>query len=73
MKNRLKLVGFFLCLVASIYFWNNQKNELSSLALENIEALAAGEGGNGVICYGYGSVDCYGDWVEMKIEGLKLE
>ncbi|RHR91197.1 NVEALA domain-containing protein [Parabacteroides sp. AF14-59] len=73
MKNKLKLVGFMVCLIAGFYFWSNQKNELPALALDNIEALAYGEHGDRVKCYGDGSVDCDGDWVEMRITGLSLE
>ncbi|GGJ96663.1 NVEALA domain-containing protein [Parabacteroides faecis] len=73
MKNKLKLVGFMVCLIAGFYFWSNQKNELPALVLDNIEALAYGEHGDRVNCYGDGSVDCDGDWVEMRITGLSLE
>lgn len=73
MKNKLKLVGFMVCLIAGFYFWSNQKNELPTLVLDNIEALAYGEHGDRVNCYGDGSVDCDGDWVEMRITGLSLE
>mgnify|MGYP002537882475 CR=1 FL=1 len=73
MKNKLKLVGVIVCLIAGICFWTNQKNELPALILENIEALAYGENGNGANCYGDGSIDCAGDWVEVKISGLSLE
>jgi len=73
MKNKLKLVGFIVCLIACFYFWSNQKNELPALVLDNIEALAYGEHGDRVKCYGDGSVDCDGDWVEMRITGLSLE
>ncbi|MCS2891206.1 NVEALA domain-containing protein [Parabacteroides faecis] len=73
MKNKLKLIGFMVCLIAGFYFWSNQKNELPALVLDNIEALAYGEHGDRVNCYGDGSVDCYGYWVEMRITGLSLE
>lgn len=73
MKNRLKLVGATVCLIAGICFWTNSKNELPALVLDNIEALAYGEHGDRVNCYGDGSIDCAGDWVEMKITGLSLE
>ena len=62
-----------VCLIAGFYFWSNQKNELPALVLDNIEALAYGEHGDRVNCYGDGSVDCDGDWVEMRITGLSLE
>lgn len=73
MKKKLKLVGFVTCLIVGCYFGSTPKNNLPSLLLENVEALAYGEHGNGAKCYGDGSVDCNGDWVEMRIEGLSLE
>ena len=73
MKKKLKLVGFVTCLIVGCYFGSTPKNNLPSLLLENVEALAYGEHGNGANCYGDGSVECYGYWVEMKIEGLSLE
>ena len=73
MKNKLKLVGLIVCLIAGFCFWANQKNELCPLVLENIEALANGEHGDRVNCYGDGSVECLGGWAEMKISGLSLE
>ena len=73
MKKKLKLVGFVICLIAGCYFGSTPKNNLPYLLLENVEALAYGEHGNGANCYGDGSVECYGYWVEMKIEGLSLE
>lgn len=73
MKKKLKIVGFIVCLISGLCFWTNQKNDLPSLLLDNIEALAYGEHGDGVYCYGDGSIDCYGDKVEMKITGLRLD
>lgn len=73
MKNKLKLAGVIACLIAGICFGTNQKSELPALVLENIEALAYGEHGDGVNCYGDGSIDCAGDWVKVKISGLSLE
>lgn len=73
MKKKLKLVGFVTCLIVGCYFGSTPKNNLPSLLLENVEALAYGEHGNGANCYGDGSVECNGYWVEMKIEGLSLE
>ena len=73
MKNKLKLVGVIACLIAGICFGTNQKSELPALVLENIEALAYGEHGDGVNCYGDGSIDCAGDWVKVKISGLSLK
>jgi len=73
MKSKLKLVGIIVVLITGFCFWSKQKSELSALALENIEALANGEGGNGVNCYGDGPIDCAGDFVKMKISGLSLK
>lgn len=73
MKKKLKLIGFVVCLVAGFCFWTNQKNDLPVLLLENIEAFANGEHGDNVDCYGDGSIECAGYWVEMKITGLSLE
>lgn len=73
MKSKLKLIGLVVCLIVGFCFWTNQKNDLPVLVLENIEALAYGEHGDGAYCYGDGSIDCDGDWVEMKITGLSLE
>ena len=46
MKSKLKLVGIIVVLITGFCFWSKQKSELPALALENIEALANGEGGN---------------------------
>lgn len=54
-KTLLIIVGimysFFLCR-------RNDPSSLSSLALQNIEALAEGEEGDGYFCYGTGDVKC---------------
>lgn len=73
MKNKFKLVGSIICLVIGICFWSNQKNDQPVLLLENIEALAYGEHGDRVNCYSDGSVECLGEWVEMRISGFSLE
>jgi uncharacterized Rmd1/YagE family protein len=45
----------FVVAVAVVAAWNFSQNQdeaaLSDLALENVEALADGESGNGSICY----------------------
>ena len=43
---------------------------MSELMLENVEALAQGEGGNDV-CYGSGDIDCHGMKVWVKYEGIR--
>lgn len=73
MKNKLKTAGFMVCLIAGFCFWTNQQNDLPVLMLENIEALAYGEGMDRAVCYGDGSIDCHGDWVEIIIIGTRLK
>lgn len=60
-------------IMAGVVFLNLKKNksatteDISILKLENVEALASGEGGTPVLCYGSGSVDCSGIKVYMTI------
>lgn len=44
MKKKLKLVGFVTCLIAGCYLGFTPNNDLPSLLLENMEALARYEG-----------------------------
>ena len=46
--------------VIAISSWvgNRQSVEMSTLMLENVEALAAGENNSNTWCFGTGSVDC---------------
>ena len=58
-----KLVLLILLVVGAILFNIRKGYEdrklLSDLTLENVEALAQGEGDNGIYyCYGFGDVDC---------------
>lgn len=57
-KTKILWVG--LALAASAYGFGvqSQDNETDPLLLENVEALADGEYEQGVICYGYGPLDC---------------
>ena len=43
---------------------------MSELMLENVEALAQGEGGN-YVCYGSGDIDCHCMKVWVKYEGIR--
>lgn len=43
---------------------------MSELMLENVEALAQGEGGN-YVCYGSSDIDCHGMKVWVKYEGIR--
>lgn len=59
MKKKFLFMGLFLAVMGATAFCFNSKSEgLEGLMLENIEALAAGEGASLVHCIGTGSVDC---------------
>lgn len=75
---KLKLVVASLLLIVTVFAYthsNSEKAGLSTLALENIEALADGEYDTMYNCIGYGSVDC--PFVNVKVkyvmEGYSLE
>lgn len=59
MKKKVLLISLFLVatVVASFQF-SSEKENLQSLMLENIDALASGEWGGAPRCVGAGSVDC---------------
>lgn len=61
MKNGMKKILVFIVVIVIAmggYVYNKQSSaKISSLLLENIEALADPET-NDVICYGTGSIDC---------------
>ena len=67
----------FLCIVSvlTIQKLNSQKVEVSSLLLNNIEALAAEEHTSSVRCIGSGSLDCPAshDKVKYILSGYSLE
>ena len=57
MKKLISLL--FIGVIAAVAYWARPAQaELNNLLLENIEALAAGEGSETVRCVGTGSVDC---------------
>ncbi|MCI1682547.1 MAG: NVEALA domain-containing protein [Bacteroides sp.] len=60
MRNNMKLGLIVTVMVLAIGGWwvsYHHSAKVTSLLLENIEALAQGESG-GVGCYGVGAVDC---------------
>ena len=65
-----------ICAMGMVGFYQvhnaTDKQPLSDLALENINALARDEGGN-VRCYGYGNIECLGRRVEMRFTGFSLD
>lgn len=61
MKKKILFVALFLAAVAVSFQLNSKHEKMNSLLLENIEALASGEGNGNLgapTCFGYGSVDC---------------
>ena len=76
MKTKLIIACFLLIAAAFTYIYSDsEKAGLSTLALENIEALADGEYDATYMCVGYGLVDC--PFSETKVEyvmgGYSLE
>ena len=75
MKKRNLLFVVVICATAGIgYYQANKVNReaISSLALENINALAEGEGQN-IRCYWYGDLDCHGKKVKRIITGFSFD
>lgn len=72
-KNVMKVILLVLCMAGGCLFqFGNKQAVLNDLAMDNIEALAGGEGTGGYTCLGSGSVDCHGDYVEIKVDGYSL-
>ena len=46
---------------------------VSNLALENIDALASGEGSGNIGCALSGDIDCFGHKVKYRIEDYSLD
>lgn len=67
MKNKLKLT-LLVAILVSVWYYNSVRkdSQISSLALQNIEALADEELTMNTDCIGTGSVDCPGD--KSKVE-----
>lgn len=69
--SRIKLGMLVSCCVAVATFMyvRECKNQVSiSLErLDNVEALASGESGGVLFCYGTGCVDCYGEKVKYTM------
>ncbi|WP_348768202.1 NVEALA domain-containing protein [uncultured Bacteroides sp.] len=58
MKKKILFMFLFLVAVAASFQWSVEHENLESLMLENIEALASGEGLVNISCFGSRSVDC---------------
>ena len=73
MKNKvLKGLLGVIC-ICGLYYANKSTQTVAiNLALENIEALASGEGSGDYRCYGYGDIDCHGFKVRDRIDDWSL-
>lgn len=73
-KACLKITIGITCMVAAVccLYMQDDRN-VTDLVSSNIEALANEEGPmGGVLCLDSGSIDCYGDKVEMKVTNYSL-
>lgn len=67
MRKMLKKIMFVVAIVSIITFFQLKlKSQYTKLSLDNIEALAVGEGGSNIYCIGIGSIDCNGIKVAAK-------
>lgn len=63
-----------LCLMAGyISIADTRNDKLEGLMLDNVEALANGEGNGAYDCLGSGTVDCHGHYVKYMIEGYSID
>ena len=77
-KKTFKLTLGLISFIAATYLYTAQSNEngMTELTFANIEALANPEDDDDymdVLCLGWGSVDCYGDWVKTKVINFNLK
>ena len=72
-KKMSKLLFIGVILIAAYCSLIKEKSAIETLLLDNIEALASGEGGNFYWCAGSGSIDCHGHKVEYMVGGLNLD
>ena len=72
-KQMSKLLFIGVVLIAAYFSLIKEKSTVETLLLDNVEALASGEGGNRYWCIGSGSIDCYGHKVEYMIDGMNLD
>lgn len=78
MKKRMKLLVAAICVASGIGYYitnhvNGNEEAFSDLTLDNINALASGEGSGNIGCAYPGDIDCFGHKVEYRIEGYSLD
>lgn len=54
----IAIIGIMMVIVSLYMTTSDREEQVSDLLLENIEALASGEGSSKVFCYGKGSLPC---------------
>ena len=70
MKKKTSILFIVITLIISANLKNRNTNlkKISSLSLENIEALASNENNDGLYkCYGLGSIDCFGQTIKVEL------
>ncbi len=75
MKKKCKkaMYGMLICLPVVLgYLYVQPKSvQLNDLVFANVEALASGEDSGNIMCFNSGDVDCRGQKVGYKFEGLR--
>lgn len=71
-KAILKGIVIIACIAGAYCLYTDQSNNVTNLALANIEALASGENSGSFHCFGDGSIDCLGEKVEMKVNTSRM-
>lgn len=69
-RTLLKFLIGIVCLTGTYFCSQIEKENLTDLALDNIEALAQGENTN-FLCFGEGDIDCNGIKVKKRYDGLR--
>ncbi|WP_304250984.1 NVEALA domain-containing protein [Parabacteroides gordonii] len=74
-RTLIKVTVMGILLAGGIYLMEEKNTSLSDVVLENIEALAAGEGGTSMwFCRGSGSLDCpNGTKVKYIVDNYSLD
>ena len=69
-RTLLKFLVGIISLLGAYFYVQTEKENLTDLALDNIEALAQGENTN-LYCFGEGDIDCKGIKVKNRFDGIR--
>lgn len=69
-RTSLKFLVGIISLLGAYFYVQTEKENLTDLALDNIEALAQGENTN-LYCFGEGDIDCKGIKVKKRFDGIR--